>query len=192
MIDKKQLDENIKSWQGVVSDTTLPLYDDLPKLELYMDQVVVLVNDYLSHIFKLGIEEKQVTASMINNYVKMKIIPAPNKKRYSRVHLSRLVVICLLKQSLNISTIKNLLPQTQTEDEHKKFFDRFSKTYSTALSDGMALINERLEQTASESDEKYLNMITRSAVTADLYKMFTERFSQLVYCEENKTKQKDV
>lgn len=186
MIDNTKLQENIKCWQGVVSDTKLPLYDDLPKLELYMDQVVMLVNEYISHIFRLGVEEKQVTPSMINNYVKMKIIPAPIKKRYSRVHLSRLITICLLKQSLNISTIKNLLPQVETDDEHKQFFDEFSKSYSDALAEGMALINERLEQTKGQSEEKYTKMITRSAVTADLYKMFTERFSQIIFSDDEK------
>ena len=190
MIDKKKLEENISYWREVVGETTLPLYDDLPKLELYMDQVVMLLNDYLSHIFKLGIEEKAVTASMVNNYVKMKIIPAPIKKRYSRVHLARLIAICLLKQSLNISTIKNILPQSDDEAENKKYFDSFSKTYSTALAEGMSLINSRLGEVVSDDEEKYMAMITRSAVTADLYKMFTERFSQIIYENEGKNKAK--
>ena len=84
-IDKSMLTEKTREWKRIISEADLPLWSDLPKLELYMDQVVMLLNEYLAYIYELNSDEKSVTSSMINNYVKMKIIPAPNKKKYSKI-----------------------------------------------------------------------------------------------------------
>ena len=46
---------------------------------------------------------------MINNYVKLRIVPAPVRKRYGRVQLAYLLVIGLLKQVLPIPDVKTLL-----------------------------------------------------------------------------------
>lgn len=58
----------------------LPQWEELPDIDLYMDQVLNLVDRYLSPI---GV--KPVTAAMINNYVKLNLIPKPIGKRYSRI-----------------------------------------------------------------------------------------------------------
>ena len=58
---------------------TLPAWEELPDIELYMDQVVALTNRYLGNVTK----EKQLTASMVNNYVKMTALPEPVKKKYA-------------------------------------------------------------------------------------------------------------
>ena len=46
----------------------------------------------------------------------MKVMPPPVKKRYSRVHLAYLVMICTLKQSLSISCIQRMLPEEHGEE----------------------------------------------------------------------------
>jgi len=79
----------------------LPHWEDLPELDLYMDQVLHLTQLYLT---PLGI--KPLTAAMINNYVKNNLLPAPVKKRYSRVHVAYIFAIALLKDSFEIATIK--------------------------------------------------------------------------------------
>ena len=84
----------------------LPYWDELPEIDLYMDQVIVLMEKYLSWYIEENQETKIITPSMINNYVKLGIIPPPEKKKYSKVHIAYLIIICSLKQVMPIPDIK--------------------------------------------------------------------------------------
>ena len=86
----------------------LPYWDELPEIDLYMDQVIALMDKYLS-FHKTDDNTTIVTHSMINNYVKLGMMPAPIKKKYSREHIAYLIIICSLKQALPISDIKDLI-----------------------------------------------------------------------------------
>lgn len=79
-----------------------PRWDELPKIELYMDQVVSILEESLA---PFSLNEKTITPAMINNYVKQKIVKPPNKKKYDRVHLSYLYVVCILKRFMSLSQI---------------------------------------------------------------------------------------
>jgi len=79
-----------------------PRWEDFPEIELYMDQVVNILENSLN-IFSRS--EKIITPAMINNYVKQKIVKPPNKKKYDRVHLAYLFVVCILKRIMPISQI---------------------------------------------------------------------------------------
>lgn len=86
----------------------LPAYDKLPDIELYRDQVISYVDQTLSPI-AIGDGDPWLTPSMVNNYVKAGLIPAPVKKRYTRDHIARLLVICLFKQLLPIPAVLRLM-----------------------------------------------------------------------------------
>ena len=90
-----------------LGERRLPRWEELPDLDLYMDQVLALIKKYLSPY--PGFDETGLTASMVNNYVKAGILPPPVKKRYSRRHLSGLLMICLIKSSLSIADIRRLM-----------------------------------------------------------------------------------
>ena len=79
----------LAEWMDSRSRANLPDWDSLPQLELYMDQVIILLTEYLSPLCRSG-EEKAVTASIINNYVRMHVMPPPRKKKYGRIHLAYL------------------------------------------------------------------------------------------------------
>ena len=57
----------------------LPRWEELPDLELYMDQVLSLMDRYLGDC--PGFDRKGLTASMVNNYVKLGVMPPPVKKK---------------------------------------------------------------------------------------------------------------
>ncbi|NTW90617.1 MAG: DUF1836 domain-containing protein [Erysipelotrichaceae bacterium] len=78
----------------------LPRWEELPNIELYKEQVLELLELYLK---PLGV--RPITASMINNYTKLNLIPAPIKKKYSRKHLAHIFIIALLKDVFEISEI---------------------------------------------------------------------------------------
>jgi hypothetical protein len=77
---------------------------DIPDLDLYMDQVITLFNDKLSHL-KRNDDDKILTKTMINNYTKAKILIPPNKKKYTKTHIILLILIYYLKQNLSINDI---------------------------------------------------------------------------------------
>ena len=66
-----------------ILDFHLPRFDELPNIDLYMDQVLSIIENSLN-IFSSENEENIITKSMINNYVKQNVIEKPFKKRYKR------------------------------------------------------------------------------------------------------------
>ena len=118
----------LAEWAGGLGNFALPDWEGLPQLELYMDQIIILLTEYLAPVSR-GQEERAVTASIINNYVRMKVVPPPVKKKYSRVHIAFLVVICTLKRSLSISSIRRLLPEDRSEESVRAFYNGFVRQY---------------------------------------------------------------
>ena len=132
-IDHELVTQRMAQWAEGLEQFDLPDWESLPQLDLYMDQVILLLTRFLSPMER-GAEERAVTASIINNYVRMKVIPPPLKKKYSRVHLAYLVVICTLKQSLSISCIQRMLPEDHSEEAVQSFYTRFVQQYRRATS----------------------------------------------------------
>ena len=71
---------------------SLPLWEELPDIALYMDQVISILGKYMAIYYETIGDEKSITASMINNYVKLGFMPAPVKKKYSKIHMAYLLV----------------------------------------------------------------------------------------------------
>jgi hypothetical protein len=91
------------------SPIRLPRWEEFPDIDLYMDQVLRLTEKHLSVI---GI--KPVTAAMINNYVKLKLLPAPIGKKYTRQHVAFIFAIAILKDVFEIIQIREgILYETQ-------------------------------------------------------------------------------
>ncbi len=81
---------------------------DLPALELYIDQVITLIEQgYASN--RRGPEEKPLTKMMINNYSKAGLVRPTKGKRYTKAHIVQMLIIYALKGTLSISDIKNVL-----------------------------------------------------------------------------------
>ena len=86
----------------------IPTWQEIPNIELYLDQVVTLLEEYLRP-FSLEPEDKVITKTMINNYVKQNIISAPVNKKYNKEQVAMLFVICILKQVYSINDISRLI-----------------------------------------------------------------------------------
>ena len=80
--------EKLKDFCQQMIAYRLPRWEDLPTFDIYMDQLITLVKQYLKDLFDE--EDVIITSSMINNYVKMELIPKPVKKRYNREHIAYL------------------------------------------------------------------------------------------------------
>ncbi len=81
--------------------------DELPRIELYLDQVITLVCDELA--FMCLPDEQTLTGSMVNNYVKQRLVCAPKRKRYTRRHVASLLFICAFKRVYSIAQLKRIM-----------------------------------------------------------------------------------
>lgn len=155
----EKLLENIKNNNYVFSD-------DIPNIELYMDQVTTFMDNNLG-LFRRSSDEKILTKTMINNYSKCDILPPTDKKKYNSEHMILLLFVYYFKQILSIGDIKSLLDSLKdtllkdsplisinefydtiinTQLEH---FDSFAKQVNYTMDVSKNLFNN-LEQEDSE------------------------------------------
>ncbi len=65
--------------------------EDVPNIDLYMDQVTTFMDKHLETTRRYS-EDKLLTKTMINNYTKNNLLPSPNKKKYSKDHMYMLIL----------------------------------------------------------------------------------------------------
>ncbi|MDO5133502.1 MAG: DUF1836 domain-containing protein [Eubacteriales bacterium] len=82
---------------------------DIPGIDLYMDQVTTFLQENLSSLSRHPGEDKFLTKTMINNYVKNKVLMPPVKKKYSREHMMMLIMIYYMKSFLSIGDIREII-----------------------------------------------------------------------------------
>lgn len=109
-----------------------PRWDKLPDIDLYMDQVLVVLDKYL-RIFKETEDEKVITSAMINNYVKQKITKPPVNKKYTRYHIAFLYVVCVLKNFVSLSDICVGASSLLNGRHSAEAFDMFCEELDNAL-----------------------------------------------------------
>ncbi len=123
----------------------LPAWETLPDFGLYMDQVIVLMERALEGVLPEG----ELTKSMVNNYVKVGLIPRPTGKKYEREHLARLLMICILKQALSMEEIAALLAmlcKQGVKDGYSQFLTEVSGLREAVVSGRIDLWLERADE----------------------------------------------
>lgn len=143
-MNDKIIEKTLLELKTGANDFIFPRWADFPSVGLYMDQVTELINGYLSKIPAFS-KTSEITGSMINNYVKSGIMPAPVKKRYSKEHLAYIMVICTLKQTFNISTIKELLRETFGADNTEKSYDLYASDFENSCKDAVSDVSSELK-----------------------------------------------
>ena len=100
-----------------------PKWEDIPNIDLYLDQVLLYVNQVCAPISPD--KDKGLTASMVNNYVKHGYLTKPDKKKYQRKQIARLIAITTLKSVFSIQEIAQTLNTLQTQASSDKLYDAF-------------------------------------------------------------------
>ena len=146
--------------------------EDLPNIDLYMDQVTTFMEDQLAST-KRHDDDKILTKTMINNYAKNNLLPSPEKKRYSKEHLLVLIFIYYFKNILSINDIQTLLgPLTDKyfkSDENLDLTSIYTEVFSMEKGQIEALQKELLERyeiaqgtfkDAPEEDRDFLKLFS--------------------------------
>ena len=124
--------------------------EDIPGIDLYMDQVTTFMEEHLRSS-KRRKEDKILTKTMINNYAKNDLLPPPVKKKYSKEHMLMLVFIYYFKNILSINDIQKLL-----EPLARKYFPGEGSMDLTALyQEIMELELEQIEPLAKDVTRKF-------------------------------------
>lgn len=97
--------------------------EDIPNIDLYMDQVTTFMDSRLRSSVRHPSDDKILTKTMINNYAKNDLLPPPIKKKYSKEHVLLLIFIYYYKGVMSINDIQTLLrPITEKYFRNEKDF----------------------------------------------------------------------
>ena len=150
----------------------LPLWNELPDLDLYMDQVISIISTY--------IEKGGLTPSMVNNYVKLGTIPAPIRKKYSKSHLAYLLMVCTLKQTLDMATIQKIVPIGLSDSDIESIYNSFVKNQNKAYSyiaENVTDVANPIFENEGGRQERLNDLLLQVASSANILKLLTERLT---------------
>ena len=108
--------------------------DDIPGIDLYMDQVTTFMDSRLKSSVRHPGEDKILTKTMINNYAKNDLLPPPVKKKYSKEHVLLLIFIYYYKGILSIGDIQTLLGPITEKFFHSEDSFNLESIYREAFS----------------------------------------------------------
>lgn len=148
--------------------------EEIPGIDLYMDQVTTFMDEHLKDTKRYP-EDKVLTKTMINNYAKNNLLPAPNKKKYSKEHILLLIFIYYFKNILSINDIEELFRPITTghfarkddlplEDIYREIFSLESKEMEHLREDVKAKYERAggtfTDDSLTEEDREYLQLFS--------------------------------
>ena len=173
--------------------------EDIPQIDLYMDQVIQLFENKYGNT-KRNAEEKILTKTMINNYVKGKLIFPIKNKKYSKEHLIMISFIYQMKGALSIKDIHDTLNginnkmgdgQFPLEAFYDSYLQLNEKNKMTFMEDVQEKKNDVMKQLQEEDKEltddlEKIMLITSLASVSNMYRRAAEALVDDLKDKENK------
>ena len=150
-------------------------WTEFPDIGLYKDQVVSYMLRQLISFEDSGL----ITSAMLNNYIKDKLLPRADGKKYSREHLAGLTEICILKQVLSVNHTGLLLHEELDKSDPEIFYTKFRQ-----------ILDRELVRTSEQIDPDWeagelSDMALRLAVSSYCEKLACERLLEIIMIKEN-------
>ena len=150
--------KDIETQKQLKNVFTLPKWEEIPAMDFYMDQLLSLINPCFSEVYG----EKQVlTSTMVNNYVKINLIPAPVHRRYSRDTVAQLFVIVTLKPLFNVQEISQLIKTIIHEYSVADTYNRYAEILMHAVNSAYSG-----EVSRNTSEDEYIRLMEDVAIAA--------------------------
>ena len=171
----------LRRWEKYLQNYRLPAWEDIPDFGLYMNQLTDLLRQYLDYLPPELKEEQFITAATINNYVRIKVMPEPVKRRYYRVHIAYLIIILTLKHSLSIALIQRVIPTGLPREEVERIYTAYAARHrlaaryfieQTSRLAGPILDHDGADEMAAETTEA---LIVTNAVMSGFTRLLTEK-----------------
>jgi DNA-binding transcriptional MerR regulator len=195
--------ENIKHIIDSLALETKLTLDEIPNIDLYMDQVIQLFENKFNDTKRYQ-EDKILTKTMINNYAKGKLIFPIQNKKYSKEHLILMSLIYQLKGALSINDIKVTLSGINKKMMNEGMdLDCFYTSHQKLISQNVADLKEDIEELAkdineeiseaNQEDAEYLEkvlMISSLVHMSNLYRRVAEKLVDEIVVEKESKRQK--
>lgn len=133
--------------------------DKIPSIPLYIDQVTMYIDEIFNEL-KINEEEKILTKTMINNYVKAGLIKSPLKKKYTKEQIMKLIMIYKFKNVISINDIKDVL---NFDEDVPRVYKLFLETEKEVI--------KKVEELKNKDD---LDTIFKLLISANLQKKMAE------------------
>jgi hypothetical protein len=147
MEDTEQLIKNLNLENGV-------LLEDIPKIDLYIDQVIQLFETSFADV-KRNEEEKILTKTMINNYAKGKLFYPVQNKKYTRNHIMLISLIYQMKSVLSINDVKRVLDGLNEKAMQQNLnLESFYESYLELQQSNIGIFTEGLKEQAEQVKRK--------------------------------------
>lgn len=164
--------ENIKS---SIKDFSLPRYNDIPNVGLYLEQVVKYISEYLEPLGSFSL-----TGSMVSNYVKKGLIENPVKKQYNREQIAYLFFMAVAKNVLSMEDIGLLFEMQHNTYEPKRAYDYFCSEFENVL-DYVFGVKENLDTIGTDSNDT--KTMLRNTIIAVAYKVYLDKYLAAIHNE---------
>lgn len=189
------INQSLEKWLNELNNFSFREYENLPDLDLYMEQVINYLERQLM-IFRTSTLDKQITSSMINNYVKGEVLPAPISKKYNKSHIAAIEQICTLKQVLSIAEVKEIMDsEYNNEVEKSEAFNAFNKLNNEKIAIAVEEAFKNLNKIDENDTNGLIHLGLEFALTANAYINISKRILYLVRAyqtiDNNKKKKKD-
>lgn len=166
----------IKAVAEEIANTSTISYDELPKYDLFLSQVIDFLNDKF-------VEDKY-TNNIVQNYIKSEVISKPEdgkKRGYTKIHLVQLVLLSYMRPILTTEEIKKVFSlafneiNDRTDDiidwetAYKLFFETQGESFDKYL-DATAINDDKLDLIIKELklDDKNENSIRTFIIVMSL------------------------
>ena len=152
------------STENHILNLTLPSYEQIPDVGLFLEQVCKYINDYLATLPGFGL-----TTSMISNYVKKGLISNPVRKQYSREQIAYLFFIAVGKAVLSLEDLQLLIKLQQMTYPSQRAYDYFRLELKNVL-EYVFEYKQELETVGVEKSQE--KAILRNAIIAVAHKVY--------------------
>ena len=197
-------EEYLKTQLGKLKDAGLIMTQDLPEMDLYIDQVSTVFRKFMDKLDD-SLAEKYVTKPMINNYAKRGLIARPEGKRYTKDHMVMIAMVFYLRSIFKMEDISKIM---------KPLIDNYSSEYDDTISpelvyalaqeatenrlqeflsgidESVSVIKREMEDTdiADDQSMEVLILILTLAMRAEIEKYLAERLMKAYFEQPEKEK----
>ncbi len=201
-------EEYLKTQLEKLKKAGLITTDELPDMDLYIDQVSSVFQKFLDKLDG-GLADKYVTKPMINNYAKRGLIARPEGKRYSRDHMVMIAMVIYLRSIFKMEDISKIM-KPLIESYNSEFDEAISPevVYSLAqeateknrleffsgIDDSVSVIKKNIEDTDIADDQRMevLVLILTLAMRAEMEKYLAERLMRVYFEQPEKEKKEKI
>lgn len=176
-MNKKFKEKSKEKIISSIKDFKLPKYNEIPDVGLFLEQTVKYISSYLEPL-----ECISLTASMISNYVKKKIIDSPNKKQYSKEQIAYLIFIAVTKTVLPLEDIQLIINIQKSTYDLEVAYEYFCSEFENMLFYVFGIREEFEKIGNDDTDEK---IMLRNTIITVAHKEYLEKYFAVIRDNQN-------